>query len=100
MLKQIELYLNFFKNFAFLSLIINSISTKLFLTYGFSIFIGIFWFKTISLALTFYFVNEYKAKQYFYYYNFGISRLKLWGVCIFFDLMLLTCFLIIANTFR
>jgi hypothetical protein len=69
-------------------------------TYGFSIFSAIFWVKVLSLGLIFYFINEYKSKQYYYYYNFGISKLKLWSTCMAVDIALFVLCLTLINLLK
>ena len=41
-------------------MLITTCCLALFWKFGFSIFVGIFWFKIATLALTYYFINSYK----------------------------------------
>jgi hypothetical protein len=58
----------------------------------------LFWFKIATLGLTFYYINGYKNREYYYYQNLGVSRLLLWASTIVFDFALFL-FLII-QTYR
>ncbi|HEY6954246.1 MAG TPA: hypothetical protein VI385_03335 [Flavisolibacter sp.] len=80
------------------SLVITACCLNLFWNYGFSIFFELFWFKIATLGLTFYYINGYKNKEYYYYQNLGVSRLLLWASTIVFDFALFL-FLII-QTYR
>ena len=56
--------------------------------YGFSAFFGLFWLKIVTLGLTYYFINNYKSKEYYYYQNLGLSKVFLWAVTLSFDFSL------------
>lgn len=96
LLKTVRLFWTFYSSFFFLSLVINACCIGMLLQYGLGIFTAIFWLKLATLFLTFFFINSYKAKEYYYYMNAGLSRRKLWGVTIAFD-MTLFIFLIIYS---
>jgi hypothetical protein len=55
------------------------------LKYGFNIFGVLFWFKIVTRALTYYFINSYKSKEYYYYLNLGVSTALLWVATLTFD---------------
>ena len=50
----------------------------------------------MSLGLTYYFINSYKNKEYYYYQNLGVSKSFLWAVTLTFDFALFI-FLIIQT---
>jgi len=59
-----------------------------FWNYGFSIFAGIFWLKVATLGLTYYFINDYKRNEFYYYQNLGVSKGLLWTSILIFDFAL------------
>ncbi len=87
MLKTLRLLFTFYKSFLFVSLLITSICVALFWQYGYSIFSSLFWFKILTLGLTYYFINDYKKKEYYYYQNLGISKELLWVSTILSDII-------------
>ncbi len=95
-IKKIKLIWLFYKSFLLASSVITVCCLALFWKNGFSVFIGIFWFKIITLGLIFYFINEYKSKEYYYYQNLGISKTLLWISILTFDFTLFI-FLIIQT---
>jgi len=77
-------------------LVVNICSLSIFWKYGFSVFSGLFWLKIATLGLTYYFINSYKNKEYYYYQNLGISKALLWAVTLTVDFALFV-FLIIQT---
>jgi hypothetical protein len=98
--KIILLTWTFYKRFLFVSLLITTSCLILFWEYGFSIFRELFWFKIASLALIFYFINSYRANEYYYYRNLGVSKIMLWSVTLVFDFALFIFLIIELNTFK
>ena len=84
----IRLITTFYKSFVLASSLITACCLVLFMEYGYSIFMAIFWLKTISLAIICWFINSYKQKEFYYYRNLGISKLLLWGSTLVFDFVL------------
>ncbi len=70
--KKIRIIWTFYQSFLILSLIITGSCISIFWKYGFAVFSQLFWFKIITLGLTYYFINSYKNKEYYYYQNLGI----------------------------
>jgi hypothetical protein len=95
-LRVIRHSFSFYKSYLLLSLVITACCLWLFGEYGLSIFFALFWFKIVTLALTFYYINNYKSKQYYYYHNLGLSKAWLWGITLPFDFALFL-FLIILT---
>jgi hypothetical protein len=58
-------------------------------------FFGIFWCKVLSLAITYYFINDRKKKEYYYYLNLGVSKKMLWISSVSFDFALFVISIII-----
>src|SRR6266404_7973776 len=88
LLKIIRLVWTFYKSFLFVSLLVTAACTGLFWEYGISIFVTLFWFKVATLGVTYYFINSYKDREYYYFRNLGISKTLLWVSTITFDLLL------------
>ena len=99
-LRTIRLIWTFYKGFLFASLILTAVCLYYFWLYGFTVFFEVFWLKTVSLAVTGYFINVYKAKEYYYYQNAGISKSILWLSIICFDLFLFLLLIIVENKLR
>jgi hypothetical protein len=97
MVKKIRLLYTFYKSFWLLSIFITTICLRIFWTYGFASFSGIFWCKLLTLALTYYFINDNKKKEYYYYQNLGVSKTLLWTGTISFDFILFLCLLILTH---
>jgi len=83
-----------------LSFLITATCLVLFWEYGFGIFSVLFWFKISTLALTFYFINNYKNKEYYYYQNLGVSKILLWSTTLSFDFALFIFLIIQEYTFK
>lgn len=98
--KTIRLIWTFYKSFLFFSLVITTCCLSVFGKYGFSVFFVLFWFKLSTLGLTYYFINNYKTKEYYYYRNLGVSKSLLWAVTLTFDFALFIFALIQVNRFR
>ncbi len=100
LLKTIKICGTFYKNFLLFSILITLSCTTLFWKNGFSGFKELLWFKIATLALTYYFINSYKGKAYYYYYNLGISKTVLWATTVAFDFSLYLLVLLLTYTFR
>jgi hypothetical protein len=88
LLKTIKLIATFYKSFVIASLLITACCLGLFRKYGFGIFEALFWLKIVTLAITFYFINKYKRKEFYYFQNLGISKVLLWCTTLIFDFSL------------
>jgi len=98
--KTIRLIFTFYKSFLLASLLITGACGVLFAEYGMGVFKVLFWLKTTTLAITFYFINTYKAKEYYYYQNLGISRVLLWSTTLIFDFMLFVLMVVLLYKFK
>ena len=96
-LKTIRLIWTFYRNFIFVSLLITATCLSILLKNGFIVFSQIFWFKIITLGLTFYFINNYKHKEFYYYQNLGVSKVLLWSVTLTLDFCLFIFLIIMFN---
>ncbi len=98
--KTIRLTWTFYKGFLLSSLLINTCCLIVFGSYGFAVFVELFWFKMATLGLTYYFINNYKNKEYYYYLNLGVSKVVLWTMTLLFDLALFIFLFILINQFK
>lgn len=87
-LRTIRLLLTFYRSFFIANLLITLICLGLFREYGFSIFSTLFWLKGASMAIVFYFIRDYKKREFYYYLNLGLSRGVLWRATLLFDFCL------------
>lgn len=94
--RTIRLIWTFYKSFFLASLVITACCLGTFWKYGFSVYSVLFWLKISSLVLIYFFINNYKSKEYYYYQNLGISKALLWVVTFTFDFALFL-FLIIQT---
>ena len=94
--KFVRLVWTFYKSYILSSVVITCCSLFLLWKYGLDIFKALFWFKIVTLAVTFYFMNSYKKNEYYYYQNLGVSKMMLWVTSLSFDFILFV-FLIIQT---
>ncbi len=47
-----------------------------------------FWFRAVVMAIIFYFINDYKQKEFYYYQNLGVSKSFLWTAAFSLDTLL------------
>jgi hypothetical protein len=99
-IKKIKLIWTFYKNFLFLSMLVTLICVGLSWEYGYGIFNTLFWLKTGTLVLTYFFINSYKSREYYYFQNLGISRTLLWASAMLFDFTLYLLLIIQTNRLR
>ena len=98
--KTIELLWTFYKSFLFVSLFFTALGLQLTWKYGFSVFWNVLWLKLATLALTWFFTNEFKSKEYYYYHNLGLSKTLLWVTIILFDLAVFILLFITLSHFK
>ena len=96
LMKKIKLYLTFYNTFNFASIVLSIICAYFFFLHGISAFSILFWFKIITLALTFFYIREYKANEFYFYKNLGISKKALWIFSICLDFIIYFVIIIIA----
>lgn len=99
-IKKIRLIIYFYRSFWLASTLITLACLGLFWEYGFSIFSTLLWFKLATLFLIYRFIKSYKAREFYYYQNLGVSKLLLWGVTLSFDLFVYLVLLFQVNRFR
>jgi CDP-diglyceride synthetase len=90
----------FYRSFLLFSFGVTVSCLSLFWENGTSIFMVLFWCKIATLGLTYYFIDSYKRKEYYYYLNLGISKVMLWTVTLCFDFALFLFLIILIYQFR
>lgn len=95
-MRTLRLIGTFYRSFIFASSIITLSSISIIYTNGISVLAILFWFKIITLGLIVYFINTYKSKEIYYYKNFGLSKLFLWGSTLLIDMFLFIILLILT----
>jgi len=78
MKKKVNLFFTFYKSFCFASIVISIVCAYFLIIYGVSAYFFLFWFKIITSALIFFYIREYKSKEFCFYKNLGISKKALW----------------------
>lgn len=81
-------FLTFYSSFIALSLIIDAICIFIIIKGGFVVLPVTFWFRAVVMAIIFYFVDDYKHKEFYYYQNLGVSKRFLWIATYFLDTLL------------
>jgi hypothetical protein len=96
----IRLVWTFSKGYVLASLIVTLCCLFLFWEFGPGIFIALFWLKAVTMTMTFFLVNNYKKREYYYYQNLGISKVALWVISLSFDFILFVFLILQTNKFR
>jgi len=87
-MRTLRLILSFYRSFAFASITLTFACISIVYTNGIGAFTVVFWFKMATLGLIFYFINNYKKHELYYYKNLGVSRWMLWIPTLTFDFIL------------
>ena len=85
LLRTTKLIWTFYKSILFVSLTSTAFCLVLLWKYGFNKFGDVLWLKLATLALTWYFTNSFKEKEFYYYQNLGASKMLLWSATLIFD---------------
>ncbi len=97
--KKIRLLFAFHRYFLPTSLIIDGACMYLLYRNGMGAYSVLFWFKVGTLAASAYFINEYKRHEYYYFFNFGLSKKTLWISTLSFDMFLFFILIFITVQF-
>jgi hypothetical protein len=100
MTNLIRLILTFYKSYFLATFLITLICLYIYNIYGIQTFVFLFWFKALTLGLIFYFITEYKRKEFYYYQNLGVSKLLLWATSLTFDFVLFISLLFWVHKIR
>ena len=95
--RTIRLLTTFYRSFFIVNLLITLVCAGLFREYGFSIFPTLFWLKLATMALVFYYIRNYKKKEFYYYLNLGLSRRLLWISTLSVDFCLYLVLILLVN---
>jgi type III secretory pathway component EscU len=68
--------------------------------YGLSILNILLWFKIITLGILFYYINNRKKNEFYYYKNLGLTKQILWTLTLLFDILLFVFLMVSTNIFR
>jgi hypothetical protein len=85
---MLRLLLTFYRSYLAFSLAVTLSCASILWINGLKSFVFIFWFKIITLAITAFFINNYKKKELFYFRNLGVSRALLWSFTLTSDMLL------------
>jgi hypothetical protein len=77
--------LSFYSSFAFAGILLTAACLGTLYTTGLAMFTLLFWLKVGTMWIIYYFVNNLKQKEYYYYDNLGISKTTLWIPALAFD---------------
>jgi hypothetical protein len=95
-LQKLRLIFTFYRNFIWVSVFINLACGFFLWKNGMGAYSALFWLKLFSLGVSIYFTNEYKKEEYFYFYNFGLSKKILWITTIILDIFLFFALMILS----
>jgi hypothetical protein len=98
--RKVRLLFTFYRYYIWVSVFIDAACAFFLWKNGMGAYSSLFWFKLFTLGASFYFVNEYKKGEYYYFYNFGLSKKTLWISTLTFDLLLFFTLLILAYQLR
>ncbi len=94
--KKKALYFTFYKSFCFVSIVISLVCGYDLFKSGPAEYAMLFWFKVITSGLIFYYMKEYKTKEFYFYKNLGVSKKALWIFSASIDFLIYFAFVLIA----
>jgi len=99
-MRKIQLVLLFYKSYFLPSFLITLSCINLTFIYGLSILNILLWFKIITLGILFYYINNRKKNEFYYYKNLGLTKQILWTLTLLFDILLFVFLMVLTNIFR
>lgn len=99
-IRNIRLLFTFYRYYMWVSIFINAACMYILWSNGIGIYKMLFWLKVFTIAASCYLVNEFRKEDYFYFYNFGLSKKTLWISTLSFDLLLFFGCMILAYQLR
>lgn len=96
-INRLKIYYTFLRSFYISGCCISVCCGWLFYRWGSDVLAPVFYFKLFTAAIIFYAADRLKQKEYYYYHNLGLTKLKLWVFYEFCDLLLFVLLLIVAN---
>jgi hypothetical protein len=73
-LQKLRLIFTYYRNLIWVSIFIDLACIFILWKNGIDTYSALFWFKLFTLGVSVYFTNEYRKDEYFYFYNFGLSK--------------------------
>ena len=83
-----RLILTFYRSFFIASFIVTIACMSIISEHGLKALGSLLWIKIITLGLIYLFINNYKRREYYYYQNLGVSKMKLWYSSITIDIIM------------
>lgn len=99
-LQKLRLLFTFYQYLIWVSVFINIACGFFLWKNGISAYSALFWFKLFTLGASVYFTNEYRKEEYFYFYNFGLSKKTLWITTIILDMLIFFGLMILSFNLR
>ena len=100
LLKTLRLMYSFYRRFCLVTLGLTACCIAIGWDQGISTFAPLFWFKIISLLLVWYLVQTFQSNVFYYYWNLGVSKSRLWVFSLGFDFLLFLLGLVLTYQFR
>jgi len=95
--KKINLLFSFYLSFLAPSLILTILCGYIFQHSGIKLLPALVWFKIITTAIIFFYIQSAKRKTFFYFHNLGLSKRWLWTGTLSFDFILFCLLLIFTG---
>lgn len=83
-----RLFFTFYRSFWIAGLIINTTCVSILYLQGLGTISALFWFKLITLLITYLFISDSKAAEFSYYKNLGITKQQLWAFSLVLEIIL------------
>lgn len=87
-LKTPGLIFIFYKTFMLPALIITGCCLMICYEFGLGALFPSLILKLLTLGIIFFFINDYKRNEFYYYHNLGVSKTTLWVAALAFDFLL------------
>lgn len=99
-LQKLRLIFTYYRNFIWVSVFIDLACAFILWKNGIDTYSALFWFKLFTLGASIYFTNEYRKEEYFYFYNFGLSKKGLWISTIILDMLIFFGLMVLSYNLR
>jgi hypothetical protein len=77
-MRTLRAILSFYSSFAFVGFLLTAACLGTLYSTGLAMFTLLFWLKVGTMWIIYYFTDNIKRKEYYYYDNLGISKSTLW----------------------
>ncbi|WP_316747628.1 hypothetical protein [Pedobacter gandavensis] len=98
--KSPRLLMTFYAGFFPATFVISIACAALFAYLGLPSLTILIWFKIATLGIVAYYISKYKAKEFLYYQNLGISRTFLWSGTMILDFLMFSFLFLISGKFQ